>query len=90
MHLLQIGRLMTFLEQSGLAETTYIMLSGDNGPALFSQESKQVPKEVRGSTARKFVVLCMNQTTASRSSVQCRMPVNYWSTTATAVVDWWQ
>eukprot|EP00775_Hariotina_reticulata_P005460 gene5460-5694_t len=56
----QIGRLVNFLEQSGLAETTYIMLSGDNGPALFSQESKPVPKEIRmpsGMQGAKHLVL---------------------------------
>jgi len=73
-HLLQIGRLLNFLEQSGLAETTYVMLTGDNGPALFSQESEPVPKQVRSSTTHKAGpgVLSKEQGTASRCSTQDR------------------
>ncbi|KAF6261262.1 alkaline-phosphatase-like protein [Scenedesmus sp. NREL 46B-D3] len=43
----QLGRLLRYLESSNLAETTYIMISGDNGPALFNQESKPLPRVVR-------------------------------------------
>uniref|UniRef100_A0A383WEH6 Sulfatase N-terminal domain-containing protein n=1 Tax=Tetradesmus obliquus TaxID=3088 RepID=A0A383WEH6_TETOB len=43
----QFGRLLRYLESSKLADNTYIMISGDNGPALFQHESKPLPRVVR-------------------------------------------
>lgn len=43
----QVGRLLAWLDASGLASNTYVMLSGDNGPALFGSEQGHLPKEVR-------------------------------------------
>jgi arylsulfatase A-like enzyme len=43
----QLGRLLDFLESSPLGQNTYVLLSGDNGPALFSHESKELPRAVR-------------------------------------------
>lgn len=42
----QVGRLLAWLDASGLASNTYVMLSGDNGPALFGSEQGHLPKEV--------------------------------------------
>ncbi|WIA42925.1 hypothetical protein OEZ86_008839 [Tetradesmus obliquus] len=43
----QVGRLLAWLDASGLASNTYVMLSGDNGPALFGSEQGHLLKEVR-------------------------------------------
>jgi arylsulfatase A-like enzyme len=37
-----LGRLFDFLEASGLAESSFVTISSDNGPALFHTESRAV------------------------------------------------
>jgi arylsulfatase A-like enzyme len=37
-----LGRLLDFLEATGLSDSTYVTISSDNGPALFHTESRAV------------------------------------------------
>lgn len=58
----QIGRLLDWLDSSGLAANTYVMLGGDNGPALFHNEERPVPKEVcmvDGGKAQWCITACL-------------------------------
>jgi arylsulfatase A-like enzyme len=42
----QIGRLLDFLDKSPLGANTYVLLSGDNGPALFDKEGAGANRDV--------------------------------------------
>jgi arylsulfatase A-like enzyme len=37
-----LGRLFDFVEATGLAQSTYVTISSDNGAALFHTESRSV------------------------------------------------